>query len=56
MLDKPLGAKGRSMPTIQGLSKAAGNYRRADYPKFSCMSASSCFPVWRSAGAGTSAV
>ena len=24
------------MPAIQGLSKAAANYRRADNPKFSC--------------------
>src|SRR6266516_2444730 len=44
MLDEPLGAKGRSMPTIQGLSKAAGNYRQADNPKFSCHECKFMFP------------
>ena len=32
------------MPAIQGLSKAAANYRRADNPKFSCRECKFMFP------------
>ena len=32
------------MPMIQGLSKAAANYRRADNPKFSCGECTFMFP------------
>jgi hypothetical protein len=32
------------MPAIQGLSKAAANYRRADDPKFSCHECKFMFP------------
>jgi hypothetical protein len=35
------------MPVIQGLSKAAANYPRADNPKFSCGECNSCFPASR---------
>jgi hypothetical protein len=38
------GTKGSSMPAIQGLSKAAANYRRADNPKFSCHECKFMFP------------
>jgi hypothetical protein len=32
------------MPAIQGLSKVAANYRRADDPKFSCHECKFMFP------------
>jgi hypothetical protein len=32
------------MPAIQGLSKAAANYRHADDPKFSCHECKFMFP------------
>ena len=32
------------MPAIQGLSKAAANYRPADSPKFSCHECKFMFP------------
>jgi hypothetical protein len=32
------------MPAIQGLSKPAANYRRADNPKFSCHECKFMFP------------
>jgi hypothetical protein len=32
------------MPAIQGLSKTAANYRRADDPKFSCHECRFMFP------------
>ena len=36
--------EGPNMPVIQGLSKAAANYRRADNPKFSCGECKFMFP------------
>ena len=36
--------KGRNMPMIQRLSKAAANYRRADNPKSSCHECKFMFP------------
>ncbi|HYT78722.1 MAG TPA: hypothetical protein VEQ37_05625 [Actinomycetota bacterium] len=38
------GREGPSMPAIQGLSKAAANYRPADNPKFSCHECKFMFP------------
>jgi hypothetical protein len=32
------------MPKVQGLSKAAANYRRAENPKFSCHECMFMFP------------
>ena len=36
--------EGPNMPVIQGLSKAAANYQRADNPKFSCGECKFMFP------------
>lgn len=44
MLDRLTGSEGSRMPAIQGLSKAAANYRRADNPKFSCHECRFMFP------------
>jgi hypothetical protein len=32
------------MPTVQGLSKASANYRKAENPKFSCRECAFMFP------------
>ena len=32
------------MPTVQGLSKSAAHYRKADNPKFSCAECAFMFP------------
>ena len=43
MMDDPHGVK-VDMPAIQGLSKAAANYRRPDNPKFTCRECKFMFP------------